>query len=62
MEQIKSAGDIEDVPSLTYWMADLDDVYLTEEYEELAKRTESAAKKIVDRDREYRKKKFSYSK
>jgi len=59
LEKIHSADDIEDVSSLTYSLADFNDVYLSEAYKELSNRNESAAKKIVDKDKEYRKKKFS---
>merc|ERR1712066_190038 len=59
LEKIKSADDIDEVSSLTYSLADFNDVYESEVYKELCNRTESAAKKIVDQDKEYRKKRFS---
>lgn len=41
-------------------MVDDFDVYDSAEYEELAKRTESSAKQLIEKDREHRRTNFQY--
>ena len=60
MPRINSAEDIVDVGDRTYSMLDNYDVYGSEEYAELSRRTESAAKQIIEKDREHGRKQFTY--
>ena len=55
----KSSEDFEDVKGLTYSLDDYPEVYESLEYKELSRRTEPAAKKIVEKDKEHRRKRFS---
>ena len=58
--RIDTPEEIVNVDSRTYSMVDEFDVYDSAEYEELAKRTESSAKQLIEKDREHRRTNFQY--
>ena len=60
LPKINTAEEIVDVDSLTYPMVDYCDVYDSKEYQELATRTEPAAKQLIEKDRENRRTNFTY--
>merc|ERR1719479_448840 len=60
LPRINTAEEIVDVDSRTYSMVDYSDVYDSKEYDELAKRTEPAAKQLIEKDRENMRTSFTY--
>ena len=60
LPKINTAEEIVDVDSRTYPMVDFSDVYDSKEYQELATRTETAAKQVIEKDRENRKTNFTF--
>ena len=60
LPRINADEDIVDVEGRTYLMLDHCDVYDSEEYQELSRRTETAAKQLIEKDREQRRKSFTY--
>ena len=60
LPRITTAEDIVDVDARTFSMLDSYDVYGSEEYAELSRRTETAAKQLIEKDREHSRTKFTY--
>ena len=60
LPRIATAEDIVDVDARTYSMLDYYDVFSSEEYHELCRRTEPAAKQLIEKDREHRRTNFTY--
>ena len=60
LPRINTAEDIVDVDGLTFSMLEFNDIYDSKEYIELSTRTESAVKQLIEKDREHRKKNFTY--
>jgi len=58
--RINAAEDIVDVDDRTYPMLDYYDVYDSEEYLQLSKRTETAVKQLIEKDREHKTKSFTF--
>merc|ERR1719471_309503 len=58
LPRINTAEDIVDVDDLTFPMLEFNDIYDSKEYQELSTRTDTAAKQLIEKDREHRKKKF----
>ena len=58
--RINAEEDIDDVDDQTYSMLDHFDVYDSDEYGELSKRTDTAAKQLIEKDRDNRRKSFTY--
>ena len=58
--RINAAEDIVDVDGRTYPMLDYYDVYDSEEYLQLSKRTETAVKQLIEKDREHKTKSFTF--
>ena len=60
LPRINTAEDIVDVDDLTFPMLEFNDIYDSKEYQELSTRTDTAAKQLIEKDREHRKKNFTY--
>ena len=60
LPRINTAEDIVDIDGLTFSMLEFNDIYDSKEYKELSTRTESAAKQLIEKDREHRKTNFTY--
>ena len=60
LPKINTAEEIVDVDSRIVAMVDYCDVYDSKEYQELATRTEPAAKQLIEKDRENRRTNFTY--